>query len=56
MTHFLLERLNAKDSVTLDDAYTYLKPLVVKYVDEEFPGSAQTPTLFNSLGTVYLRP
>ena len=56
MTYYLIERLNSSDGVTLKTAFDYLKPRVVKYVDDEFPGSPQTPVLSNSVGTVFLRP
>jgi len=56
MTYFLKESLSAKGQVTLEDSYKYLKPRVVEYVNDEFPGSAQTPILSNSVGTIVLRP
>ncbi|PHR95734.1 MAG: hypothetical protein COA78_29640 [Blastopirellula sp.] len=56
MTHFLLEKLESDQGVTLETAFEYLKPRVIKYVEENYKNGCQNPVLSNSLGTVYLRP
>jgi hypothetical protein len=43
--------------VTLDEAYAELVENVTKYVEENFPGTTQTPVLIDQLsGPFYLRP
>lgn len=58
MTGFLIEFLSTgTDSVTLKDAYEYLKVKVPQYVRARFPGFEQTPVLIDNITPpVHLRP
>jgi uncharacterized protein DUF4384/caspase domain-containing protein len=45
MTYFLVEQIVNADSLTLADAYRYIRVEVPKYMQEHFPGRTQTPVL-----------
>jgi len=45
MTHFLVKKIINSESLTLGEAYDYVKVEVPKYMEEHFPGRKQTPQL-----------
>jgi len=45
MTYFLVEKMGANDSLTLKQAYDYVKLEVPKYMQKHFPGRKQMPQL-----------
>lgn len=57
MTYFLVQRLNTGGQVTLADAYQAVKIGVPRYVEENFPGSTQTPILIDdTTPPLFVRP
>ena len=58
MTYFLVHRLReATGPVSLDEASQAVKQDVPKYVEENFPGSTQTPVFVTEMPKpIYLRP
>ncbi len=58
MTYFLVELLKKNaEPITLKEAHSYLSQRVTRYVEENFPGTTQSPLLINDLdGLFYLRP
>ena len=45
MTYFLVMKMAASESLTLEEAYDYVKVEVPKYMKKHFPGRTQTPQL-----------
>lgn len=58
MTHFLIEKLSASPrSVTLSEAFEYVKAQVPAFVERHYPGTTQTPVFVDqTTPPVYLRP
>jgi hypothetical protein len=58
MTHFLIEKLtDSPRSVTLSEAFEYVKARVPNYVESHYPGATQTPVFVDqTTPPVYLRP
>jgi hypothetical protein len=58
MTYFLVRQLKqATVPVSLDEAFRSVRHDVPKYVEENFPGSTQTPIFVNAMTTpIYLQP
>lgn len=45
MTYFLVKKITGSSSLTLKEAYDYVKVEVPKYIRDHFPGRSQTPQL-----------
>ena len=45
MTYFLIEQLESRDSLTLQEAYEYVSQAVPEYMAKHYPGREQTPVL-----------
>jgi hypothetical protein len=50
MTYFLVEKMLASPSLTLEQAYQYVRVEVPKYMEKHFPGRQQTPQLVPEQG------
>jgi hypothetical protein len=47
MTFYLIECMRKNRGVTLSDAFDYVTPRVLQYIDNEYPGASQIPALIN---------